>query len=402
MSDVIYKRHLPVPPLRLLMIAAGYKPSWVYGGPTISISTLSEALAANGLNVTVMTTNANGRNDFEYPSGTCKSIEGVEVRYYRRWYGDPMSISPAHTWALIRNIRKYDLVHINGWWNWVAMLSLLICKITGTPHVLTTRGALSEYTFQTKRTGWVKNTMHHLLFKRMLAHTLLHVTSEEEALKFKRVLPETTVVVLPNIIQLPQVQYHQANVDMPLKLLFLGRIDPVKNLEMLVEALNQVNFRYILTIVGDGKSEYVESVLAKAKDVSAIQWVGPVYDDRKNQYLADADALVLVSHSENFGNVVIEAMAQSTPVLLSRNVGLSEWVEQNGLGWVVSPDLESLIAGLEAVNADRKYLSDIRAHVLDQVHKDYAMSRLADRYINECYHLVNADFYSRQTQLETA
>lgn len=374
--------------MRLLIIAAGYKPSWVYGGPTISISSLAEALSTEGVDVTVMTTNANGKNDFSYPNGHQVVIDGVQVQYYRRWIGDPVSVSPLHTWALIKSIRQYDVVHINGWWNWVAMMALIICKITGTPHVLTTRGALSEYTFQTRRTSLVKKVMHQLFFKRMLCHTLLHVTTDEEAQRFRRALPGAKVVVLPNIIHLySPAQRNTVNNDW-LRLVFLGRIDPVKHLELMIQALNGVKFPYQFTLIGDGKPEYVKSVLEMSVSPEKIQWVGAVYDERKYKLLCDADVLVLVSHSENFGNVVIEAMSQGTPVLLTRQVGLSSWVEENQMGWVIEQEVAACREALENIYAHRDQLDQMRTHVLSQVEQDFSTPKLVSRYIHECYQQV--------------
>jgi len=382
--------------LKLLMIAAAYKPSWVYGGPTISVSTLCEAFAANGIAVTVLTTNANGKDDFKYSNETIHTIRGVEVIYCRRITGDPMSVSPAHTWALIKRIRRYDLVHINGWWNWVAMMSLVVCKIWGVPHMLTTRGALSEFTFKTKHSKRTKSFLHQVLFKRMLKSTLLHVTSEEEARKFRQALPVSDMVVLPNIVNIPTPCERRKSDNEALNLIFLGRIDPVKNLELLIGTLNQVSFPYTLTLVGEGKLEYVEAILDLAHDRSRFSILGGVYDQRKHQLLADADLLVLLSHSENFGNVVIESLAQGTPVLLSENVGVSAWVKENKLGWVITPDTAKCAEVLNEIYLNRKHLEERRQHIFQMIQRDFSTPVLVSRYIHECYQRINPKFINRE------
>ncbi len=376
--------------MNLLIVAAGYKPSWIYGGPTISVSSLAEALAEAGVAVTVMTTNANGKDDFPYPNGYEEIINGVKVIYYRRWTGDPTSIAPRHTWAMLRSIHQYDRVHINGWWNWVAMMALIVCKITGTPHVLSTRGALSEYTFQTPHTSRIKRIMHSLFFKRMLGHTRLHVTSEEEAERFRRALPGASVIVLPNILPLPEPKHTTKSTEGPLRLVFLGRIDPVKNLELLIDTLNKVRFPFQLTLIGDGKPEYIKAILARSMQPDRILQIGPVYDERKYAFLGDAELLVLLSHSENFGNVVIEALSQGTPVLLSRQVGLSHWVEEHQAGWVTEPNVQACKQQLESIYAERDQLEPMRSHVRAQVTRDFSSAKLATRYIRECYQQVHA------------
>jgi len=60
------------------------------------------------------------------------------------------------------------------------------------------------------------------------------------------------------------------------------------------------------------------------------------------QAYADADLLVLLSHRENFGMVVAEAMAAGVPVLISDQVGLAEEVKQANAGCVVSSKAEEI------------------------------------------------------------
>jgi glycosyltransferase involved in cell wall biosynthesis len=365
----------------------------VYGGPTYSVSALAEELARQGNIVTVQTTNANGTNDFQYPSGTSKIINGVRVIYYRRISGDPTSVSPAHTWALMKSIRQFDIVHIQGWWNWVAMMSLIICKIYGVPHVLSPRGALSEYTFQTQHTKRTKKWLHRFLFKGMLTRTLLHVTSSEEARKFREVLPKARIVTIPNIVDIPG-KWKRLNVKHePLQILFLGRIDQVKNLELLIHSLEKVSFPYILSIAGDGDPIYIEHLKNLITHNHQIKFLGPVYDTAKFEFLANSDVLVLLSHTENFGNVVIESLSQGTAVLVSKNVGAADIVEVHDLGWIIQPDLKTCVDTLNIINLDRKRLEDIRQRGPQVIAAEFNPDTLATRYINECYSIVNPNLF---------
>jgi len=378
--------------LKILIVAAGYKPAIIYGGPTYSISTLSEELAKQGNIVTVLTTNANGKQDFQFKNGTSKVIDGVDVIYYRRISGDPMSISPAHTWALIKCIKQYDLVHIQGWWNWVAIMSLVICKLYRVPRVLSPRGSLSEYTFQTAHSMWIKKWLHRLFFKGMLNRTILHVTSDEEASKFKNVLPGARIITIPNLVQIPEKWNGTIQRDGPLQLVFLGRIDPVKNLELLIQSLQHVSFEYTLTIAGDGDASYVAQLQRLIANHQQMLWVGPVYGSAKFELLAKTDILVLLSHTENFGNVVIEALSQGTAVLLSKHVGSAYIVEEHDLGWVIEPDRKVCIDILNTINRNREQLKDIRSRATQIIQSEFNPTIIADRYINECYSLVIQKF----------
>ena len=77
-----------------------------------------------------------------------------------------------------------------------------------------------------------------------------------------------------------------------------------------------------------------------------VQFIGPVAGERKEQLYAKARLVVLPSHAENFGNVVIESLAQGTPVVASTN---TPWqvLETEGAGNWVSNSPESLRKAIE-------------------------------------------------------
>ena len=76
---------------KVLIVAASYKPAWIYGGPTYCISALCETLSAQGYDVHVITTNANGKADFTKKNGSVTIIDGIPVIYYKRITGDHTS-----------------------------------------------------------------------------------------------------------------------------------------------------------------------------------------------------------------------------------------------------------------------------------------------------------------------
>lgn len=380
------------PELNILVSVASYKPAVVYGGPVYSIAALCEELQRQNINITVLTTNANGKDDFDYPNGEVKMVGGIKVIYYRRITGDHTSVSPAHTWALLKSIRNYDVIHIQGWWNWVAMLSLLVCKVYRVPHVLSPRGALSEYTFKTGRTRYVKKWLHQSIFKSILNRTWLHVTSEMEAEKFSRVLTNSRVIQIPNIVNFPSprpVRIHRGGV---LQIIFLGRIDPVKNLELLLSSLQRVSFPFHLSIVGDGDPAYIQFLRTLIPTTGQVTFSKPVYDDLKFDELAKADLLVLLSHTENFGNVILEALSQGTAVLVSRNVGAADMVSKYNLGWVIAPELNRCVETLNAINESRNRLDEIRDTGPVILSKYFGSKALSFRYIHDCYGSVNPKF----------
>lgn len=211
-------------------------------------------------------------------------------------------------------------------------------------------------------------------------------------MKFKSALSNSQIVTIPNIVSFPEVQYATTRIEGPLKLIFLGRINPVKNIELMIHSLSQVSFPYTMQIVGDGDEAYISKLKMLIADNPRITFLDPVYDVRKFELLADADLLLLLSHTENFGNVVIEAISQGTAVLVSRNVGAADIVSEQDLGWVIEPDRNTCINALEQIHQSRSRLQDIRQRGPVFVKSSFSPAVLAHRYITECYALANPKF----------
>src|SRR6185503_16990742 len=83
-----------------------------------------------------------------------------------------------------------------------------------------------------------------------------------------------------------------------------------------------------------------------------VAFVGPVYGDDKAALLQHAMLLVLPSSSENFGNVVVEAMAAGCPVVVTPEVGAADIVRESGAGAVLEGDPGSLARGIGSLIAD--------------------------------------------------
>lgn len=132
---------------------------------------------------------------------------------------------------------------------------------------------------------------------------------------------------------------------------FLGRINWKKGLDRLIPALARAP-RATLVLAGNDEENYrpvLEQLALQCGVADRIRFVGSVHGVNKAALLSKAKLLVLPSYSENFGNVVLEAMAAGCPVIVTPEVGAASIVESAHAG-LVTPgqpkELGDAIAGL--------------------------------------------------------
>lgn len=365
--------------MTLLHITPSYRPSTAYGGPTLSVAHLCEALAAAGHQVQVYCTRANGAAELEVPENM--SIKNVQVRYFRRITGDHSHLSPALLWTVWRHCREYEVVHIHSWWNPVAMPAVLICRLRGVQPVLSTRGMLSAYTFQSAG----KRLFHRWIGRYLLRQCLLHCTSEIETRQVRQVAPDCMSFEAPNMLSFPEFIPHKATMHDLQEISFIGRIHPVKGLLPLFQALSSVSFPWRLTIAGTGEAAYMNHLQARAQELGIdphIRWIGWVEGEEKYRLLSASDLFALTSYSENFANAAFEALAMGTPVLLGEGVGLSDYVRQTGAGSVCAPEPKAIAAALEDLNRQIRESRFDRTTIARQTRTDFDPKRITALYLD--------------------
>jgi len=372
--------------LKILQINASYKPAFIYGGPTMSVSMLSEQLVKAGESVNVFTTTANG--NAELPAKT-ETVDGVTVTYFKRLTKDHTHFSPAllaNTW---RRAKDYDIVHIHAWWNLVSVLSCLAAIMRGVPVVLSPRGTLSSYSFNNKN-SFIKNLIHRCLGLPLLKRSYIHTTSAIELAAIKSIGATKNICNIPNFIKLGKLnQYVDDKPDASLKLIFFSRIEEKKGLDILLNALKTVTIPYTLTIAGGGDDSYIDQLkkLAAENNIAdKISWIGFQGAD-KFDLLAKHDLMILPSHDENFGNVVIESLSVGTAVLISENVGLADYVAENNMGWICQTNAASLSDAINRIGNHNPELKNIREFAPAKVRDDFNEDNLVKKYI-EMYNTI--------------
>ncbi len=329
--------------LRLLHVVPTYYPAVRYGGPIRSVHATCAALVRRGHQVSVYTTNIDGDSDSNVPLGTPVDMDGVLVHYFPVGALRRLVWSPALSRQLRRSVASFDLVHLHSVFLWPTYSAARAAHRAGVPYLVSPRGMLVRDVIRGK-SRFVKTAWIELIERRSLARAArLHVTAEIEAEETRALglrLPETFCV--PNGVSLPSRHLALAAgpfADIPRPYaLFLSRINRKKGLDRLICAWKWVP-QLTLIIAGNDDEDYLPELKALARSegvADRLRFVGPASDEHKWALYEKAEMFVLPSYSENFGNVVAEAMAMSCPVVVTPEVGLAKLVREVGCG-VVTP-----------------------------------------------------------------
>lgn len=156
----------------------------------------------------------------------------------------------------------------------------------------------------------------------------------------------------------------------PLRVCFLSRISPMKNLDFALQALNGVSASIILTVYGPKSVpaywDECEKLIAQLpKNVSVI-YGGTVQPDDVKQTMAQHDLFFLPTRGENYGHVIHEALSAGLPVLISDQTPWNE-VSERGVGWTLPLDNPSEFARIidEVSSWDAEHLERTRALAVD-------------------------------------
>jgi glycosyltransferase involved in cell wall biosynthesis len=157
-------------------------------------------------------------------------------------------------------------------------------------------------------------------------------------------------------------------------ILYIGRISPIKNLEVLVRAFQRSDLsKARLVLVGPQlEPEYSKKLrsLIVSLDLSErVLFTGALFDEDKLAALAAADLFVLPSVYESYGNAAAEAVAANVPVLLTEGCGIAPQIHERA-GLAVAPEASALAGGMQLLLLDKNQRSALtakRAEVIDDL-----------------------------------
>lgn len=276
-------------------------------------------------------------------------------KWLRKDYGDVIyftsslnSFPVAMIWTSLSKIRKHEIVHLTSLFYPPSIIIAIFAFLNNKKIIWSVRGTLEETALNISP---IRKRIALWFIKRISSNITFHTTSVLETQNtYKNINNKAKIIELPNYLELPKFverNYQSKN------LLYVGRLHPIKGLENLFHALNaSVLFKEsesILVLAGKGNIAYKNSLVNLRNELmldKKIEFIGEVEGEDKQKLYADSYFTILPSHSENFGNVVIESLAQGTPVITSKGTPW-EILEDYQAGYWINNDSNSLCHCIE-------------------------------------------------------
>jgi glycosyltransferase involved in cell wall biosynthesis len=341
---------------RILVFSDFYLPGHRAGGPIRTIAGLVHHLGGR-LAFAIVTRDRDHGENLPYstiPIDAWTEVAGAVCRYLPprrlRW------------WALARLARRtpHDVLYVNSLFSYHFAIKPLLLRRAGLlparPVVLAPRGELDPGALAL---SFVRKRVFLVVARaaRLYAGVLWHASTPEEAARIRRWHGAGAQVHVARDVAVPVAPSAPSSADRSgaggsLRVAFVSRISPKKNLEGALEILAGVRSDVDFHIFGPCEDERYWRRCQRAIDrlppnVRA-RYLGVLPHDDVAPTLRDHDLLLLPTYGENFGHVILEALLAGCPVLVSDR---TPWraLAARGVGWDLPlEDVAGFRARLEA------------------------------------------------------
>lgn len=298
---------------------------------------------------------------------------------------------------------RYDLIHSHYWMSGVAALELKRAWNLPVVHMFHTLGLMKQRVARQPDEADGKNRLQGEREVIQQVERIVAATPAELAqLQWLYQADTRKIVIIPpgvdtsHFYPIPGDEAKEA-IGIPLcerMLLFVGRIEPLKGIDILIQAIALLRQRGIyvcLAVIGgdpDSSPQAQSSEMARLKALreqagltDLVAFLGKRGQDTLPYYYSAAEAVVVPSHYESFGMVALEAMACGTPVVASRVGGLAFLVQDGVTGFTVPVDEPLALADRLALLINDRALRQKLGEQAHAVAQQYAWENIAARVL---------------------
>lgn len=353
----------------------------MFGGTTTVVRKMSSQLAMRGHDVTVATT------DYRWDGGADADYQVLP--FHARANLGLMIYTPDMRDWLLANAPDFDVMHLHTFRSYQNALARRVAVASGVHYVLQAHGGVLP---SFGKRG-LKVAFDLVYGQRILADAsrAIAVSAMEIGQYVKMGIPRDKIELLPNGIdlynrqELPSGEVFRERIgargDERL-VLFLGRVDRIKGLELLIGAFDQLARRLEgcrLVIAGPdfGYLSAAERKVAESGLDDRVVFTGELRGEEKNEALRSADVCVVPSAFDIFSMTALESMACGTPLVLTDRCGIADMVRDSAL--VVGYDSDALANAMLRVLEDGSLRASLAKAGREKVEREFGWPMIIDR-----------------------
>jgi glycosyltransferase involved in cell wall biosynthesis len=390
--------------MKILQMIPAFYPAVAYGGTVNVAYYLSKGLAKRNHEVTVYTSDTLDKDRRQKENFA--AIDGINVYYFK-------NISNRLAWArfvlntgvisaLRKNLNKFDIIHLHGYRNFQNFFCYYYAKKHNIPYIVQAHGSL-PYLNQKQL---IKKSIDSIIGYRLLQDAsrviALHKT---EADQYKKMgVAENKIEIIPNGIDLSEYEslpergqfrnkYHIRNNEKII--LYLGRIHKIKGIDLLINAYSKLvkdieETKLVIVGPDDGFLSELKKQATELGMEGKVLFTGSLFDHDKLSAYVDADVFVLPSYYDCYPVTVLEAMACGTPVIITKNTGIVDVVNEAAYTVNCNNYLEfsNIIQRVLQDSTLRSNMSKIGRHLIqNELNWDNIVTKVEEVY-EDCIHNV--------------
>ena len=372
-----------------------------YGGPSRFVLDLVLAQNKKGIEANICTVYQNDKE--KKISSKYKFIKN-KIFNFKVILLKQISFSLLFKKFIDNKIYTYDIIHIHGLYRFPTSYGAYKARKLKLPYIIRPHGSLDPYLY--------KQSSHSLILKRLWEYffdfpnirnsSAIHCTSNLEKKKINQfnVASKTKLFVIPNFISDIFFKKKTKNLSFKNKIgfsnddkiiLFLGRINFKKGLDLLIPAFKKINNvfpNYKLLVVGQNNEKYLEQVVLPLVEKNNLEdhfkYLPAIYGKELVQCYQESDLFVLPSYSENFGLTIFEAMALKVPVVVSDQVDLAGLIKKNKLAVIHKCNVQSLYKQIKFCIDNKNITNENKVRAYDFTKKNFNGDNTVDM-LNKLY-----------------
>lgn len=377
---------------KILTIVSHFLPGFKAGGPIQSIKNLIN-LTNNELDYLLFTSN------HEFNEKT--PFANIQTDQWNDKYGAKIFYtSDKNKIVNLKNILKsetFSMVFLNSFFSKDTILTLFLYKLLklNQPIIMMPRGELSVGALKNKKI--FKKTFYISLTKLLgfYKNVTFFSTAKDETAQIKKIMGNVDVYEVGNVPNTEKKLQLDTKNENELKVVFLSRITPKKNLLYSLETLMHCE-NVIFDIYGILEDERYwqecQNLIKQLPKSIEVNYKGELSNEKVIETLSHYDLFYFPTKSENYGHVISEALQASLPVLISNTTPWQD-LEEKEFGWVLPLNnklqFSEVIRNLKDISQEEHNL--IKSNIYNQYDTKVKAEKISDDFISKVKQLISTE-----------